>query len=194
MVSLDPVREFLINVGLPVQPPGATIFVIVFSSLLSLFIAFVSRAMMDMAELKRYTREIKKFQALQRKAMQTADKKLAIQVKRKEAYIQRIQRKMMSQRFKPMAIYFVPLILMFYILRGIFPAPTLTFVDVGGGILRGEWIGYTNVLPFAIPRHMFGAPAPWDNSHTILSFVWFYFMVSLTIGSVIQRILGLTPE
>ena len=194
MGLLDPLQEFLIDAGLPLKPPGATIFVVIFSSLLSLFIALVSRAMINMEELKRYTREIKKFQDLKKKSMQTADKKLAIRIKRKEAYIQRIQKKMMSQRFKPMAIYFILLLIMFYLLRGTYPAPTLTFLDAGVGIASGEWIGYTNVLPFAIPGHRFGTAAPWDTSHTILSFVWFYFIVSLTIGSVIQRVLGLTPE
>ncbi|MFQ6124743.1 MAG: EMC3/TMCO1 family protein [Candidatus Heimdallarchaeota archaeon] len=193
MVSLDPLRDALIRAGLPLKPPGATIFVILFSSGLSLFIALLSRYMIDVDELKRYTQEIKQYQDLLKKSKQTANRKLAVKLKRREAYIQRIQRKMMSQRFKPMAIYFIPLIIMFYVLRGIYPAPTLVFAE-GTKIATGEWIKYTNVLPFKIPGHRFGTAAPWDNSHTILSFVWFYFMVSLTIGSVIQKMLGLTPE
>ena len=79
---------------------------------------------------------------------------------------------------------------------GLFPARNCELHQTFGPQKRYHRIqhGKTNVLPFAIPRHMFGVAAPWDNSHTILSFVWFYFMVSLTIGSVIQSILGLTPE
>lgn len=191
---IDTIQNALIQAGLPLKPPGATIFVVLFSSGLSLFIALVSRYMIDVNELKRYTREIKLYQDLQKKSKQTANRKLAIKLKRREAYIQRIQRKMMTQRFKPMAIYFIPLIIMFYVLRGIYTAPTLAFTDAGAIVAKGEWIGYTNVLPFAIPGHRFGTAAPWDHSHTILSFVWFYFIVSLTIGSVIQKTLGLTPE
>ena len=192
---IDGIRQILLNAGLPLQPPGSTIFVVVFSSMLSLSIALISRSMIDMDQLKRYTREIKKFQALKKKSVQTADKKLALKLKRKEAYIQRIQRKMMSQRFKPMAIYMIPLFVMFAVLRGIYSAPTMTFPDVGLGIASSvNWEGYTNVLPFATPGHRFGTAAPWDSSHTILSFTWFYFVVSLTLGSVIQRVLGLTPE
>ncbi len=194
MGVIDTIQNALIQAGLPLKPPGATIFVVLFSSGLSLFIALLSRYMVDVDELKRYTREIKQYQDLLKKSKQTANRKLAIKLKRREAYIQRIQRKMMSQRFKPMAIYFIPLIIMFGVLRGIYTAPTLTFSDAGALVAKGEWIGYTNVLPFAIPGHRFGTAAPWDNSHTILSFVWFYFVVSLTIGSVIQKMLGLTPE
>lgn len=194
MGILDLIRDWLIDMGLPLKPPGATLFVIAFSTGLSLFISLLSRYMIDIKEMQRYTREIKKFQELKKRSLQTADRKLVIKVKRREAYIQKIQSKMMFQRFKPMVIYFIPLLVMFSVLRGIYSSPTMVFIERSSMVATAEWTGYTNVLPFAIPRHQFGTAAPWNTNHTILSFVWFYFLVSITIGSLIQKMMGLTPE
>lgn len=94
----------------------------------------LTRAVLDVKRMKRYTDEINKWKADEKKVKElrekgTPNKKLKIKVQRKKKYIEKLQRNTATMRMKPTFITFVPFILLFFILSMfIFPIPTVVAV------------------------------------------------------------------
>ncbi|MFX0117439.1 MAG: hypothetical protein ACFFB3_23025, partial [Candidatus Hodarchaeota archaeon] len=65
------VREF----G-PENPPGSSIFIAIIALALSLSLTLLSRYLIDIDKLARYTRETKAYNKMKMQALRTADKKL----------------------------------------------------------------------------------------------------------------------
>ncbi len=164
---------------LPPTPPVSTIFVVSISIILSICISALTRYLVDLEKVNRYMKEINAWRKDMEKAKKTADRRLFRKVKRKQKYIERLQQKVMGERFKPMLFYLVPLMLLFFVLNGFY----------------GQ--NYVAVLPFKIPFTWFGPQDDPSSSATDkLFFIWWYFLGSLSFGSIVQRLFGITmtPE
>ena len=168
-------------------PPYSAIFIMFVSLFVSTLSNLAMRRFTDMRRLNRYQAEIKAHQAMEKEAKKTQNEKLMKKVKRRKAYIDRIQRKQMGDRCKPSLLFLIPFMLIFTVLRGFFTTPAGTEVIVA-------------VLPFNIQKVL-----PFLNgmlgTGTLAGFgmtYWgFYFLVGLGMSSILQRIMGtqvMTPQ
>ena len=178
---LIPFYQWLYNVGIG-QRPGSTLFILSLSILLSVVISLVSRFVMDMDKLNRYQKEIATWNKAKAEAQKTANKRLYRKVKRKENYIQKIQSRVMMERFKPMFIYMPGFFALFWIINGFFNGYL--------PLIAGEGARYVVVLPFSFPIEFFGANLGQENLYHLL-FVWWYAMTSFAFGAIVQRVFGI---
>lgn len=144
-------------------PPNSAIFILVLSIALSVAISAINRMILDIEKLKRYEEKIRKWRQMYIKAKRTGDKKLLIKVERQTKYIQRLQSEVASERFKPMFIYLIPFMLLFWILNSVYKGITVV------------------ILPFELPRL--------GNQ---LKFFWWYLLCNFAVGGPIQKIFRIT--
>ena len=137
------------------------------------------RRFADMRRLNRYQAEIKQYQEMEKEARKTQNEKLLKKVKRRKAYIDRIQREQMGARCKPGLIFLIPFWVIFTFLRG-FYAP-------GGKdmIIAVLPFNIQKVLPFL--QGMIGTATVAGFGMT---FWGFYFIVGLGLSSILQRMMG----
>jgi uncharacterized membrane protein (DUF106 family) len=178
---LSPFYAWLYNIGIGARP-GSTLFIIALSLLLSTAVSVISRVVMDVDKLNRYQKEISTWNKAKAEAQRTANKRLYRKVKRKEKYIQKIQAKVMTERFKPMMFYIGPFFALFWILNGFFNGYL--------PLVAGETARYVAIIPFSFPIGFFGSNIGTENLYA-LPFVWWYAMTSFAFGTIVQRIFGL---
>ncbi|MGY5852102.1 MAG: EMC3/TMCO1 family protein [Candidatus Thorarchaeota archaeon] len=164
--------------------PFAGIFVVSVSVSISTISNLAMRRFADMRRLRRYQAEIKQYQEMKKKADETQNEKLLRKVKRRKAYIDRIQREMMTTRCKPSLIFLIPFMAIFTILRGLY-----TGADGISQIVVA-------VLPFNIDKALFGMLSGYGLGVMVPGvgfglYYWpFYFLAGLGLSSILQRIMG----
>jgi uncharacterized membrane protein (DUF106 family) len=175
--------DFLVWFGIvfsPVQsPPLSGLFIMGVSLFVSTLSNLAMRRFTDMRRLNRYQAEVKQYQEMEKEAKRTQNEKLMKKVKRRKAYIDRIQRESMGARCKPSLIFLIPFMLIFTVLRN-FYAPT--GVDMIVAVLP---FNIQKVLPFL--DGMIGTATAAGFGMTYWGF---YFLVGLGMSSILQRIMG----
>jgi len=161
-----------------------------FTSLLILGISFtlsttsslVTRKLMDVKRLTRYSKEIKKFKDLEKYVKESGDKRAVIKLKRKQKYIEKITRTVMWQRVKPTLIFIVPFMVLFFFLNMTFGNTTcamfpfnITKVPILNLFFRSPWGVW---IPLGLP----------------LNFISWYIISSFGFTTIIQKLLGLRFE
>ncbi len=161
------------------DPPMAGIFILLVSMSISTMSNLAMRRFTDMRRLNKQQGEIKKFREMEQEAKKTQNEKLLKKLRKRKAYIDRIQREQMGARCKPSLLFFIPFIFIFSFLR--------TFYNTGGvdDIVVVLPFNIQKVLPFL--TGMLGAPTAAGFG---LSFYGFYFIVGLGLSSILQRIMG----
>lgn len=149
---------------IPTQPPGATIAILILSSLLSLMALTLQRTLVDAKTMRAHQKEISEYDREKLKAMREKDQQTLTKLKRHEIRINQIRSQMMKDQFKTIPVLGVPFILFFYIFSELF----------GNEIVA--------VLPLSLP--FIG-----DK----LSFFWWYFIAYSAINFPMSRIFGVLP-
>jgi|Deesub1362B_J571_1020462.scaffolds.fasta_scaffold03477_2 uncharacterized membrane protein (DUF106 family) len=165
MISIwEKLVTFISNLLEPYRyPPNSAIFILILTIALSVTISTINRMILDIEKLRRYEEKIRKWRQMYFKAKRTGDKKLLVKVERQSKYIQRLQSEVASERFKPMFIYLVPFMLLFWILNSVYKGITVV------------------ILPFELPR--LGSQ---------LTFFWWYLLCNFAVGGPIQKIFRIT--
>ena len=159
-----------------------SIVILCISLTLSMTSSLLSRKIMDVRRLKRYSKEIKKFKDLEKHVRATGDRKSAIKLKRKQKYIEKITRTVMWQRMKPMAVYFIPFMILFIFLNTTFGNTTAAMFPFN--------IGVVPLLNMFI-RSPWGVYLPMGYA---LGYVSWYIISSFGFSTIIQKLLGLRFE
>jgi len=136
-----------------------------------------ARFMIDIPRLKRYQKEIEKFNKMKKEAYEKENHKLILKVKRKQKYIEKIQRKMAWQRMKPSLITMVPFMIIFFVLN---------------------WL-FTGIIVAVFPFNAWEAPIigmfivgrPLSPRGFGLYFAGFYITSSFGFSFLIQKLLGI---
>ncbi len=110
---LDFVPSLVRSFG-PENPPESSIFIAIVALGLSLSLTLLSRYLIDIDKLARYTRETKAFNKMKMQALRTADKKLQLQVDRQSRRAKKMQSELMNMRMRPLMFYFIPLMIIFF--------------------------------------------------------------------------------
>jgi uncharacterized membrane protein (DUF106 family) len=118
---------------------------------------------------------------MQKEAEKTQNAKLLKKVRRRKAYIDRIQREMMTERCKPSLLLMIPMLAVFYLLRNFYLDP-VTLLDRVVVVLP---FNAHKLLPFI--NGMIGSPVAAGFG---MSFWGFYFLVGMGLSGIIQRMLG----
>ena len=170
------------------SPPYSALFIMFVSLFVSTLSNLAMRRFTDMRRLNRYQTEIKQFQEMEKEAKKTQNEKLMKKVKRRKAYIDRIQREQMTTRCKPSLIFLIPFMLIFTVLRGFYSWP-----GAGGDMIVA-------ILPFNIQKvlpFLEGMIGMTTVAGFGMTYWGFYFLVGLGMSSILQRIMGtqvMTPQ
>jgi uncharacterized membrane protein (DUF106 family) len=146
--------------------------------------------MIDIDRLAILTRETKKYNKLKMEAVRKADTKLKLKVDRLAEKNKKLQSELTMMRMKPLLITFIPLMLVFFAMAGIY---------------RGEASSYTvgdpipAVIPFWLPPSLLlrigqNTTVPGWGNVFLPDYIWWYFGGSITFGSIFQKVLGLQPD
>jgi uncharacterized membrane protein (DUF106 family) len=162
-------------------PPISMFFVLILASLTAFISAFLTKWLVDTEELERKQRQIKGHEEEKTKIIDLAEvdperyKKQRKRWERKEEMLKQSQQKMSLQRLKPTCITFLPMIVIFGILNTIFAGAEVALSPM-----------HANDIPL-IGGFISAGPV-WIN------FTAWYFLCSLGINTLVQRILKLQTQ
>ncbi|OLS13446.1 MAG: hypothetical protein RBG13Loki_2900 [Promethearchaeota archaeon CR_4] len=168
-------------------PPGATIFILLLAMFLSTGTSLLTRLLTDRKEVARKQAIIKEHQT-QKKTLEHIKEenpgryaKEAIRWKRRDKAVQKMQQSMSLSRLKPTCLTMVPMMVIFFLLNGIFSP---------GGVQKAVALPAMNPASIPLLGGYIGAVAlnGWINF-----FSW-YFLCSFGMGSIIQRIFGVAQQ
>ncbi len=179
------IAEWIARNGWNDLPTSALVIALV-SVLIAIISTLATRLLTDVDALKESMQKVNEWNQKRKRAMQTADKKLWLSVKRDEERVKKMQSSMMFKRMKPMLFTIIPFMVIFAILRAAYPS--------------GEFGHYYSWLPFNIGGfpwlgNAWTAPFEYDGHfYSKVPFTFWYFTVSFAFGSIITRLFGVTPS
>jgi uncharacterized membrane protein (DUF106 family) len=143
--------------------PNSTLFIMLVAFGVSLATSTTNRFLTNRNQLRDWNKEISQWRQESMKAARSGDKKLMAKVKKQEKHIMQIQSKMMWQSMKTSLLWFIPLMLMWYVL-----------------------------LPMAIEPVRIVAYLPWLGAtpYELNVFMWYLFC-SFLAGIIFNRLFGL---
>jgi uncharacterized membrane protein (DUF106 family) len=159
--------------------PFSALFLMFISAMVSTMSNLAMKRFSDMRRLNRQQLEIKQFQEMEKEAKKTQNEKLLKKVKRRRAYIERIQREQMTSRCKPQLIFIIPFMLIFWLLGQFFT------IDGTQQIVAVLPFNIQKVLPF-----LEGMGGRATVAGFGLTFYIFYLIVGFGLSSILQRIMG----
>ncbi len=162
------------------EPPMSAVLILLVSVGISTTSNLAMRRFADIKRLRRYQAEIDAYNALKQKASETQNEKLLRKVKRRKAYIDRIQKEMMTARCKPYMFFIIPFMLIFSLLNGFYTTPSGTPIVVAVIPFHIE-----KILPFMVG--WLGVPVIGGFG---MYFFGFYMLVGLGLGQMLQRVMG----
>ena len=172
-ILADIVLWLIANFSMFRTPPWSGILIVAVSVTVSSISNLGMKRFTDMRRLKRHRQEIKQYQKMQQEAQKTGNEKLLRKVRRRKAYIDRIQRGSMSAQCKPGLIFIIPFMAIFYIFSGFFSGDYLIVA-----ILPFNAFFLTGIAGMTVPNG-FG-----------MTYQAFYMLVGLGLSSILQRIMG----
>lgn len=145
------------------QIPNSTFFIMLVAFAVSLATSLSNRLLTKREQLREWNKEITQWRSESMKATRSGDKKLMAKLKKQEKHVMQLQSKMMWQSMKTSFLWFIPLMLMWYVL-----------------------------LPQAIQPDKIVAYLPWlgQTPQPLNVFMWYLFC-SFLAGIILNRVLGL---
>jgi len=140
------------------EPPLSAVFVFAIAFVACLISLSIQRLMIDVKIVRQQAQELSKWRRELFKATKAKDVKAVEKLMRKKPYMDKLQAMYTSQTMKPMIVYFVPLLLLFWLFAGVFNNVNVAYLPI------------------------IGQPVPF--------WVW-YFLSSLAISPILQRVLNL---
>ena len=121
------------------RPPGGTIFILLLALCLSFITTLVNRLLANPKQQREWRKEISEYNSQLLKARKADDKKLLAKLKKQESRIMQLQTKMFWQSMKVSLIFFVPFLIIWQLLIGIFGVAPLVFVPGIGPLSVFLW-------------------------------------------------------
>ena len=161
--------------------PISMFFVLILACLTALISAFLTKWLVDTDELERKQKQVKGHGEEKEKIIELAEidperyRKQRKRWERKEAMLKQSQQKMSLQRLKPTCITFLPMIIIFSVLNATFGGAHIALSPM-----------HANDVPL-IGNFISSGPI-W------LNFTAWYFLCSLGINTLVQRLLKLQSQ
>ncbi|MEM1540285.1 MAG: EMC3/TMCO1 family protein [Candidatus Bathyarchaeia archaeon] len=141
----------------------STLFILMLAAAISFLLTLANRLTMDPEKTKAWRKEITEWSAQLREARKSGDKKQLEKLMKKQQYILQIQAKMYWQSMKVSFLFFIPLMIVWYLLRWIY---------------RGAEIAY---FPGVGPQLL------WFSS-----LFWWYLLCSFLFSTMFSHLLGIS--
>ncbi|NWF97213.1 MAG: DUF106 domain-containing protein [Candidatus Thorarchaeota archaeon] len=156
------------------RPPYSAVFVAFVSVLIALFSTWSTVRFTDMEQLRSDMAEVKAWQQKLGAARKTMDPVLLQEVMDGQSHIMTIQARMMSARMKPMCIFYIPFIIIFWMLSLLYQGTPVA------------------ILPFNAQKWLFFIDGWLGTSQGVtggfgLYFLTWYLIVSFSFGSLIRK-------
>lgn len=142
--------------------PNSTFFILLLSFAVSFATSSSNRFLTNREQLRAWNKEISQWRADSLKARRDDDKKLMAKVKKQEKHVMQLQAKMTWQSMKTSILWFIPLLLIWYVLL-----PQI--VDIS------ETVAYL----------------PWLGEPLLLNVFLWYLLCSFLAGALFNRLFGL---
>ncbi|MFX0140113.1 MAG: EMC3/TMCO1 family protein [Candidatus Hodarchaeota archaeon] len=164
-------------------PPGSMIFVLLLALATALISAGLTKWLVDTEEINRKQTQIKAHEEEKQKIIDLAEvdperyRKARKRWERKDAMLKQTQQRMSLQRMKPTCITFIPMIIIFAVLNtflGGYRSIAASPMDANDIPLIGNFIA--------------------GSRHVWINFTAWYFLCSLGINTLVQRILKLQSQ
>lgn len=163
------------------NPPGSMLFVLILATTTALISAGLTKWLVDTEEIARKQRQIKGHGEEKEKIIEMAEvdperyRKQRKRWERKDGMLKQTQQKMALQRLKPTCVTFLPMIIIF---------------GVVNTILRGTHVALSPMNANDVPLigNFISSGSIWIN------FTAWYFLCSLGINTLVQRILKLQTQ
>ncbi len=168
--------QFLVVLLAPVEVmPWSAITILVVNLFLVLFSVIATNKLTDVEQMKADMEEVKVWREKMSAARKSMDPEALEEVMADQGRILKINSSMMGARCKPMAVYYIPFILVFSIMGTMF----------GNSVVAVLPFNIDKVLPFLVG--MLGTSTP---SGFGFSFYGFYLLVGLGLGNLIRKPFG----
>jgi len=184
-------------------PPGSMFFVLLLASATALISAVLTKWLVDTDALNRKQVAIKAHEEEKEKIIKLAEKdvekyrKARKQWERKNEMFKQSQQRMSLQRLKPSCITFLPMIIIFGVVRGIFGNNPIALSPMNandvpfiGGMLAATTGGNLYLWTELVYNHAVAIPitAGWIN------FTSWYFLCSFGINTLVYRYFGMQSQ
>ena len=164
------------------SPPGSMFFVLFVALTTALISTGLTKWLVDTEEINRKQKQIKSHEEEKQRVVDMAEtdperyRKARKRYERKDAMLKKTQQKMAMQRLKPTCVTFLPMIIIFSLIRMIFDSNpvALSPMHANDCPLIGSYIKAGNTM--------------WIN------FTAWYFLCSLGINTMVQRLLKLQTQ
>lgn len=170
--------------------PGSMLFILLLSLIVALISIILTKLLVDTEELERKQKQIKAHQEEKKKIIELAEvdveryRKQRKKWERREAILKRTQQGMALQRMKPTCITFLPMMIIFLILNLlVYPG-----IAVAATPMNPELYG---LLTFVVRMGIAESMEPYG---AWLTFAAWYFICSLGINTLLQRIFKLQTQ
>ncbi len=162
--------------------PVATLLVTAVALLLSLTSNTITRLFTDVDRARRINTEVKAFRDELKQAIQTKDKAKEKKLKKREKQMMELQMKVTKERMKPMLLFWVPFIAVYYLLA--------TFL--------GGYDAIVAVSPIPINLFIINIGVPIEVSGSLVgygfSLFWWYLISSFAFSAIIMKLLRTSPS
>jgi uncharacterized membrane protein (DUF106 family) len=171
--------------------PNSMWFIFLLSGIISIVSTILTKLLIDTKEMDRKQKQIKAHNEEKKKIIELAKvdvdryHKARKKWERRDMMLKKTQQGMAMSRMKPTLITFLPMIILFAVLRGIYGNSPVVATP-----MNPELYGY---LVFFIGLGM-ADRGQWIGGAAWLNFTAWYFICSLGINTLLQRILGLQTQ
>lgn len=189
-------------------PPGSMLFIMLLSATVAIISTGLTKLLTNTDEIQRKQKLIKKHEKRKEDIIKLAEinperyQKERKQWERKDKFIKETQRGMAFSRLKPTCITFLPMIIIFAILRGIFSlesgaqlpvaCPPMNPWDVP--FINNFLMASTGGEVFEWTAGVYGKAIAIEERHGWINFTSWYFLCSLGINTLMQRIAGIQNQ
>jgi len=170
------------------SPPESMFFILILSLIVALISVGLTKLLVDTEELQRKQKQIKAHQEEKKKIVELAEidveryRKQRKKWERREEMLKKTQQGMSMQRLKPTCITFLPMMIIFIILRMFYANDPVASTPMGKTLYF--W-------PFLMA---FADQGSWIGNWAWINFTGWYFVCSLGINTLLQRLFKLQTQ
>jgi uncharacterized membrane protein (DUF106 family) len=163
-----------------IQPPEATLIVSLTAIMLGLLSNVATRFLVDLKREKRLRAETMAFDKELREAITKKDKAKEEKLKKLKPQMDQMKLKASTGRFKVLIVTWVPFIIVYYFMGDIVSGCKFPSICISQVVAKSP-------IPIPLIVSNFG-PA---GGTMVL--IWWYFLSSLTFGTLLSKLLGTSP-
>ncbi len=164
-------------------PPGSTIALLLLAVTVALITAGLTKLLVDTKEVERKQRQIKEHQEEKAKIVKLAEidperyRKARKRWEKKDEMLKKTQQKIAMQRMKPACINCIPMMVLFIVIRSIIGESAMAISPMNASDVA--------ILQMAFVK---------ADSGPMLNFTGWYFICSLSMNPLIQRLLKIQTQ